>query len=62
MDGLNLGIIRGLVIRLPPLDEQRKYTAAVESIETERLRHEVALAAAEALFASLLHRAFSGGL
>lgn len=62
MDGLNLGIIRGLTIRLPPFVQQQRYVTAVESIEFERSRHEVALASAGVLFSSLLHRAFSGSL
>lgn len=60
MSGLNLGLIKSLVVRLPPIDEQRRFAAF-----TEKLRAGVGtlgrgLADSESLFASLVDRAFSG--
>jgi type I restriction enzyme S subunit len=49
-------------IALPPLQMQREYAAAAEQITLTRKSHEGALASADALFASLQHRAFRGEL
>jgi type I restriction enzyme S subunit len=60
MDGLNMEIIKGLRIPLPPLRLQQKFAALVERVECLRAVQREALRQAEHLFASLLHRAFSG--
>lgn len=60
MDGLNMEIIKGLRIPLPPLQLQQEFAALVERMERLRAVQREALRQAEHLFASLLHRAFSG--
>lgn len=62
MDGLNMQIIKGLRVPVPPMPMQAKYAALVARAErasavlVESLRH------AEHLFQSLLHQAFTDGL
>jgi len=60
MDGLNMEIIKGLRIPLPPLPVQEKYAKLVERLERLIAGHYEALRQAEHLFQTLLHRAFSG--
>lgn len=62
MPGLNMGIIKGLKLSLPPLELQQKF--ALQSLEasSEGLKHKMALDNVGALFASLQHRAFRGEL
>jgi type I restriction enzyme S subunit len=62
MEGLNMGIIKGMPISLPPLDNQRHFASIVESIEQQRARLQAHLAELDTLFASLQSRAFSGEL
>jgi type I restriction enzyme S subunit len=59
MDGLNMEIIKGLRIPLPPLLLQQKFAGLVERVERLRAVQREALRQAEHLFASLLDRAFS---
>lgn len=59
MDGLNMEIIKGLRIPLPPLPLQQRFAALVERVERLRAVQREALRQAEHLFSSLLHRAFS---
>lgn len=47
---------------VPPIAEQRRYSAAAEAIRAARRRQEEALVESERLFASLQHRAFQGEL
>jgi type I restriction enzyme S subunit len=58
MDGLNMEIIKGLSIPLPPLSLQQKFVDIVHRVEHVRAVQREALRQAEHLFASLLHRAF----
>lgn len=61
MSGLNLGIIKGLRVRVPPLSRQKTFTRATQAIRTMAAR--MAHGSGEnALFDSLVARAFSGGL
>jgi type I restriction enzyme S subunit len=60
MDGLNMEIIKGLRIPLPPLSLQQKFAGLVERVECLRAVQREALRQADHLFASLLHCAFSG--
>ena len=62
MAGLNMGIIKALPIPVPPLDLQRRFAAAVESVEQQRARQRAHLAELDTLFASLQSRAFRGDL
>lgn len=62
MSGLNMGIIKGLPIPLPPLALQRRFAAIVESVEQQKARLREHLAELDTLFASLQQRAFNGEL
>ena len=63
---LNLGLIRGLAIPLPPLAEQRRIVAEVERrlsvVQQAEATVEASLARAERLRQSILKQAFSGKL
>ena len=59
---LNLGIIKGITIQVPPLDVQREFLAVIEQINSLRLSYLVGLAHSDELFACLQHRAFRGEL
>ena len=62
MSGLNLGLIKSLVVRLPPRDAQREFarlTGRVRALKSQ-LRH--ADDATSALFGALVQRAFRGEL
>ncbi len=59
---INLAILRGLSIPLPPLPLQQTFATRIASIEALKATHRRALAALDALFASLQQRAFSGEL
>lgn len=62
MAGLNMGIIKALPVRLPPLDLQQKYVSRVEKVRKVRAQQEEHLTALDELFESLQQRAFSGKL
>ena len=59
---INLAILRGLSIPLPPLPLQQTFATHIASIEALKATHRRALAALDALFASLQQRAFTGAL
>jgi type I restriction enzyme S subunit len=59
---INLAILRGLNIPLPPLPLQQTFATRIASIEALKATHRRALAALDALFASLQQRAFAGAL
>lgn len=63
---LKMGMIQGLEIELPGLDEQQRIVSTIDSVreQTERLAsiYERKLSALEALKKSLLHHAFTGQL
>lgn len=58
MPGLNMGIIKSLRIRIPPITIQDRFVDRVASLRCNRRGLEAALAKSEALFTSLQHRAF----
>ncbi|MBK9260593.1 MAG: restriction endonuclease subunit S [Polyangiaceae bacterium] len=62
MSGLNLGIIRALTVRLPPLDVQRRF--AMFTAKTRKLAqdNDCGLVVSDHLFSSLVDRAFRGEL
>lgn len=62
MEGLNMGIIKAMPIRLPPLSQQRLYKDRMDSIE--KLRRQILRSRdeLESSFASLEHHAFNEGL
>ena len=62
MSGLNMGIIKAMPIALPPLPLQQTFATRITSIEALQATHRRALAALDALFASLQQRAFGGAL
>ena len=62
MPGLNMGIIKELVIPVPPMDAQRNFVVAVKQHERLMAQQREALRQAEHLFQTLLHRAFAGEL
>jgi type I restriction enzyme S subunit len=55
---INQEDVKGLIVRLPPLQLQQKFATLVERVEFLRAVQREALRQAEHLFASLLHRAF----
>ena len=60
VQGINLGDVKELPIPVPLLPLQRRFASLVERVERLRAVQREALRQAEHLFASLLHRAFSG--
>lgn len=62
MSGLNMGIIKAMPIPLPPLPLQQTFATRIAAIEALKTTHRRALAALDALFASLQQRAFAGQL
>jgi type I restriction enzyme S subunit len=62
MDGLNLGIIKGLQIKVPPIEQQRKFMEIYHEIQSQRLLMQQQLLKLEENFQSLLHQAFTGRL
>ncbi len=46
----------------PPLPLQEIFATRIQAVESLKATHRAALAESDALFASLQHRAFSGGL
>jgi len=59
---INLAILRGLDISVPPLPLQREFAAQVAAVERLKAAQRSSLAKLDALFASLQHRAFRGEL
>ena len=62
MPGLNMGIIKSLLIPLPPIDLQRKFAEMASSIKRMLDSLREAETGSNILFSSLQHRAFSGQL
>ena len=62
MPGLNMGLIKELVIPLPPLPLQEKFAQIVQRFERLRAQQREADRQAEHLFQTVLHRAFRGEL
>jgi len=59
MPGLNMGIIKDLMIPIPPLPRQAKFTKIVKGMERLHAQQREVERQAEHLFQTLLHRAFS---
>ncbi|EQD49597.1 type I restriction-modification system, S subunit, partial [mine drainage metagenome] len=59
---LNIDLVRGVTVPVPPLPTQEKFAAIVASIEGWASIFDRSLAELDALFASLQHRAFRGEL
>ena len=62
MPGLNMQVIKELVIPVPPLPLQHEFALQVDAVERLKTAQRTSLAKLDALFASLLHRAFRGEL
>lgn len=62
MDIVNVGIMKGIKVPLPPLDLQNQFAESVQAIETQKAQAQASLEKAEELFNSLLQRAFKGEL
>jgi len=59
---INLAILRGLDVPLPPLTRRREFARRVAAVEELKTAHHASLVEMDALFASLQHRAFRGEL
>lgn len=62
MPGLNMGIIKGLTLQVPPIDLQLEYVRKLNQATVEISNQNSSLRQIEILFASLQHRAFRGEL
>ncbi|HZT31433.1 MAG TPA: restriction endonuclease subunit S [Bryobacteraceae bacterium] len=62
MPGLNLSIIKGLEIRLPPVESQRRFALLSEKIQAMKSCTSIPASSGEQLFNSLAQRAFRGRL
>lgn len=62
MEGLNMGIIKEMPIPLAPLALQKVFAARMDKVSELRESSKSAIAECDALFRSLQHRAFRGGL
>ena len=60
--GINLGDVKRMPIIVRLLSEQRRFDERIHSIEAAAGSAQSSLVSMEALFASLLHRAFRGEL
>ena len=58
MDRLNLGLIKEIKIKLPPLALQQRFAAIVEKIKAQKATAVAQAEVSEALFQSLLQKAF----
>ncbi len=62
MDGLNMGLIKEMPLRLPAAYLQQVFVDRAAAVTKQRLKYRSSLAGLDALFASLQHRAFRGEL
>lgn len=60
--GITSKALRSLDLVVPPIDQQRTFTSIKERLSDEMKRQRLGQESLDALFASLLHRAFSGDL
>ncbi|HEX5760559.1 MAG TPA: restriction endonuclease subunit S [Thermoanaerobaculia bacterium] len=61
-EGLTLDHLRAFPLPLPPLSLQHDFARRVAAVETLKAAHRASLAELDALFSSLQHRTFQGGL
>lgn len=62
MSGLNMGIIKAMPVKLPPIDVQAEFVKRASAIRKQKLVLEQHLGELNNLFSSLQHRAFRGEL
>lgn len=60
MGGLNLGIIKSIHFKLPPIDDQESFSNQVRLVQLQKEKAEKSLKRLENLFQSLLQQSFSG--
>lgn len=60
MEGWNMGLVRGLMIKLPAIVQQERFAQFVRKVEELRVKLLAAEAESNHLFGSLAQRAFSG--
>ena len=58
MDGLNLGIIKRLKFRLPPLQDQKDFELFYAQADKLKAKNQAALDESQLLFANLMQRHF----
>jgi type I restriction enzyme S subunit len=61
-ENLNLGLLSDFTMLLPPIPLQREFARRVTAVEALKTAQRASLAALDALFATLQHRAFKGEL
>jgi len=62
MSGLNMAIIKGMPLALPPLELQARFAQRLEAVQASRCLHHASHEELDSLFASLQSRAFAGAL
>lgn len=62
MSGLNMGIIKSMPVKLPPLELQAEFVRRIEGIRKQKAIFQGHAKQLDALFSSLQHRAFRGEL
>ncbi len=62
MEGWNLGIIKSLMVRVPPIELQRQFRQVIEQIKKSKVTGLKAAGLESDLFNSLVQRAFRGDL
>jgi type I restriction enzyme, S subunit len=62
MANINATELQAMKIALPPLAVQQAFAIRIQAVDSLKSTHRAALAEMDALFASLQHRAFGGGL
>ena len=59
---LNIDLVSGVEVAIPPVEHQRRFAEAIADIEKTRARHQASLLEFSNLFQSIQHRAFRGEL
>lgn len=59
---LNIDLVKGVMVSVPTLTEQRRIAEVLDKVEDLRSKHRLAIDKLDDLFASLQHRAFRGEL
>lgn len=62
MEGWNMSLVRGLLIKLPTIAQQERFAAFVNKVEVLRAKLQTAETESNELFSSLAQKAFSGNL
>ena len=62
LNTISVSDVRASPVALPPLALQQTFATRIQAVDSLKTTHRAAMAELDALFASLQHRAFSGGL